>query len=541
MRKFEKTFELRLAPRSSWGDEENTIVIKPPLMIDFEVKKDGKPSANTGDFTIYNLGESTRKRIHELKEKSREEEEAGIEKWARVQLSIGYGGNNILVFDGDIKATRDSHEKNNTKTIIEAGEGLYAIAWSYSVHDFEPDASMDSLIKTLAADLSLMPDLAHTPEAGAPYIGKFGGQVSTDDGLFSRKLVVFGNTWEQLKKYTNQRCFIDKERLYVIPQKSWNTTKDLSFKISHENGLIGTPQRKGDSVVVNMLFEPQLMVGALAKLDSRTLPGEYVIDAIAHKHNVVKNEESLTTVTLVKKNKFNKETQGGTGSTGQDTSKKDAQDALKNNATDTTSLDLTSLLDLSKRNMFVDLNCHKLGTIVSFDNEDQTASVDINHNGVYGNKPIKYPILKKVPIFVLSGGKASLTMPVAVGDTCLLLFSDRNIDTWFETGEADAIPASPRTHHISDALAIVGFRPKSKKISDYNTSDVELRNNKALIATCQDGLIRMQSETESLHGLLSNVIKCIEGLVVDTKSGKRITPTDDDLTQIKSQLNALLK
>jgi hypothetical protein len=43
------------------------------------------------------------------------------------------------------------------------------------------------------------------------------------------------------------------------------------------------------------------------------------------------------------------------------------------------------------------------------------------------------------------------------GDACLVIFSDVDIDNWFETGEASA-PNSPRRHSLSDGFAFVGFK-----------------------------------------------------------------------------------
>lgn len=54
-------------------------------------------------------------------------------------------------------------------------------------------------------------------------------------------------------------------------------------------------------------------------------------------------------------------------------------------------------------------------------------------------------------------------MPIKVGDECLVIFSDRCIDTWFTTGKTAALP-STRMHNIADGFVLVGLNSVSKKM-----------------------------------------------------------------------------
>ena len=99
--------------------------------------------------------------------------------------------------------------------------------------------------------------------------------------------------------------------------------------------------------------------------------------------------------------------------------------------------------DAFKQEIFHSLHCALPGNIVSFDPDTQTASIQPAVK--LGSLP--YPILTDVPVF----------MPIPFGDACLVVFSDVDIDRWFETGEASA-PNSPRRHSLSDGFAFVGFR-----------------------------------------------------------------------------------
>ena len=217
------------------------------------------------------------------------------------------------------------------------------------------------------------------------------------------------------------------------------------------------------------------------------------------------------------------------------------------------------------------LHCHKIGTIVTFDPTMQTASVRINHKigshnldpnyqylyWRYSNvgpgrrnstlvNPLRseltdYPLLKNVPVFIPAGGGAAVTMPVQPGDTCLVVFSDLDISTWFLKGETNALPPTERNHDIRDALAIVGFRPMTNVIENYNAKDAELRNADASIAVGADGKVSIKNDRESLHGVLSELVKCLKEFTVATDTGATNDETKKKLKEIETKLNTLLK
>ena len=207
-------------------------------------------------------------------------------------------------------------------------------------------------------------------------------------------------------------------------------------------------------------------------------------------------------------------------------------------------LDLKTLLDIHKNDIFTSFHCHKLGTIHEFYPDTQTADIKILHKAVVDGEPVEYPTLADVPVFVpagSTGNNAALTMPVNKGDTCLVLFSDRDMDAWLVQGKTDAIPPTQRKHDITDGLAIVGFRPKTNPIPDYNADAVELRNADGKVAIAGDGLINIRNDKSNLHELLLGIIKGLKDLQVNTNSGLRVFPATGDLEQLESKLGKLLK
>ena len=100
-----------------------------------------------------------------------------------------------------------------------------------------------------------------------------------------------------------------------------------------------------------------------------------------------------------------------------------------------------------KQEIFSTLHCALPGMIYSYDAESQTA--EILPAVKAGSLP--YPVLTDVPVFM------PVPITVSPGDACLVIFSDVDIDAWFEYGEA-VEPRSGRKHSLSDGFAFVGFK-----------------------------------------------------------------------------------
>jgi hypothetical protein len=187
--------------------------------------------------------------------------------------------------------------------------------------------------------------------------------------------------------------------------------------------------------------------------------------------------------------------------------------------------DMRLVLDTWMNNSALKLNCHRIGTIVSFDSTKQTASVQIASLAVFGDKTVPYPVLTQCPVFVPSGGNGCLTMPVSPGDSCLVLFNDRDIDNWYESGAVTA-PNTARTHDLSDGLVIVGFRHQANPIPDYSV-DVELRNNTAIVGLEDNGKISIRNQDTTLKNVMTTLITALNKLDQKSPSGSASVQIND--------------
>ncbi|WP_142631213.1 Gp138 family membrane-puncturing spike protein [Raoultella planticola] len=121
------------------------------------------------------------------------------------------------------------------------------------------------------------------------------------------------------------------------------------------------------------------------------------------------------------------------------------------------------------------------GIIQSFDPDAVTAVVQpaikgVEHDESGAEVSVSLPLLVDVPVVFPRGGGCTLTFPVKEGDECLVIFADRCIDFWWQSGGIQE-PVDGRMHDLSDAFCIVGPQSQAKKISGISTTAAQLRTD----------------------------------------------------------------
>lgn len=119
--------------------------------------------------------------------------------------------------------------------------------------------------------------------------------------------------------------------------------------------------------------------------------------------------------------------------------------------------------------------------VTKVDLSSQTVEVKLALQGKVSDEEgavsfVQYPILPDVPIVWPRAGGFALTFPVKVGDECLVVFADRCIDAWWQSGGVQK-PMDERMHDLSDAFAIFGATSQPKKLPDVKDNAVELRDD----------------------------------------------------------------
>lgn len=119
-------------------------------------------------------------------------------------------------------------------------------------------------------------------------------------------------------------------------------------------------------------------------------------------------------------------------------------------------------------------------TIESFDHSNQTATVKPCINDRIVNKDGKsewtpLPLIMDVPVQVSQCKDYAITFPIQSGDPCMLIFQDKCIDAFMQSGN-DSVQAEIRHHDLSDAIAIIGISPSNNLIKDYDSENLVIRH-----------------------------------------------------------------
>ncbi|AWK42730.1 MULTISPECIES: phage baseplate assembly protein V [Photorhabdus] len=126
---------------------------------------------------------------------------------------------------------------------------------------------------------------------------------------------------------------------------------------------------------------------------------------------------------------------------------------------------------------------------------------------------VSLPLLVDVPVIFPRGGGVTLTFPVRAGDECLVVFADRCIDYWWQSGGVQE-PVDPRQHNLSDGFALIGPQSQQQKIANISTHTAQLRSD--------DGAAYIELDPSSHNVTIITPAK----LIATANGGTEITSPD---------------
>ena len=163
--------------------------------------------------------------------------------------------------------------------------------------------------------------------------------------------------------------------------------------------------------------------------------------------------------------------------------------------------DLCAIMEQLEDRIKTTINCISIGTITSFDPDTQTAEVRLNYKklNLYDGTIKDYQPLLQCPVIVLGGGEGYISFPISSGDTCIVLFCDREIDTWIANGGVNP-PQSNRVHDMNDAIALVGIRNSQNAITDYSENGIKISYGGGTILLDSTGTITVSGSNVVIIG-----------------------------------------
>lgn len=138
----------------------------------------------------------------------------------------------------------------------------------------------------------------------------------------------------------------------------------------------------------------------------------------------------------------------------------------------------TTLADLTKRafsEMMKDVATSIPGHVLAFSPSTQLAQLQIGVSRVdKSGKRFDPPPLIECPVYV-PGGNHAIEIQIDPGDEGMILFSQRCIDAWVNTGGIAENPIL-RFHDFSDAYFLPGIRSQPNVLPDFQNNGVRMRN-----------------------------------------------------------------
>lgn len=171
------------------------------------------------------------------------------------------------------------------------------------------------------------------------------------------------------------------------------------------------------------------------------------------------------------------------------------------------------------------IRCAFPGIVTKVNLEAQTVEVKIALMGSVTDETdtttyVQYPILPDVPIVWPRAGGLAITLPVAVGDECLVVFADRCIDAWWQSGGVQR-PMDSRKHDFSDAFAIFGVTSQPRRLPSVSADAIEIRDDaRANWLSLKPGALDINIEGDVTVNCKSSKVTAASSTLVTCPSNK---------------------
>lgn len=170
--------------------------------------------------------------------------------------------------------------------------------------------------------------------------------------------------------------------------------------------------------------------------------------------------------------------------------------------TEKAQVDFNDIMSIAQEAIMARLNCHNIGRIIEFDSTTQTCTVELMQIKQFNENFYTPAPITQVPLIMLGASSGYITMPNPVGTICLLLFLDRNIDNFMETGE-QYVPETARMHDFTDCVALTTFKTLANPLQNYDEDAITIFNEQVIEEIKSNSFIKVygdsiQIKTQSL-------------------------------------------
>lgn len=247
-------------------DGGKTLVFQNPLTIQFHVKRNVNALNNTISMDIFNLSKIHRDMIFQDSFYT-----SNVQR--RIELQAGYD-NLYTIFKGTFNEANSVRSGVNIKTNIVAYNGSFETQNAFTYQTVKAGSNHQSILQTLIGALSAVPNTKITAGIISPTYA---------EKIQQRPVVLEGNVWSLIKKYSDGHAYIDLEKVYATKNNEY-IAGGIPL-IDASTGLLDTPKRSDSLIEVSTLFEPRFSINQLVQLNSTVntkYNGQYVVKGIEH-------------------------------------------------------------------------------------------------------------------------------------------------------------------------------------------------------------------------------------------------------------------
>ncbi len=216
------------------------------LRVVFATRKGDVETPNSAEIRVYNLSAGTAARIRR--------------EFTRVVLQAGYQDNIGTIFDGTIRQVRTGRE-NGTDTWLEIIAADGDAAYNFATVNTTLAAGSKPADRVAVAQAAMA-----EKGAGAGYTPDLGGQA------LPRGKVMYGMARQHMRneaETTDTTWSIQDGKVQMLPRAGY--LPGAAVVLTHETGLVGTPEQTQDGIRVRCLLNPRLRVGGRIKLDNASV------------------------------------------------------------------------------------------------------------------------------------------------------------------------------------------------------------------------------------------------------------------------------
>lgn len=178
--------------------------------------------------------------------------------------------------------------------------------------------------------------------------------------------------------------------------------------------------------------------------------------------------------------------------------------------------------------------------IVTYDASKQKANVQalIKRTFVSGES-VDLPIFTDLPVAWPRAGKAFLHFPLKPGDFVQVVFSERSLDEWKQTG-ASVAPKERRKHHLSDGWIVPGGYPFGSPMQGADDKDVLLVHDKTEFRLTSGGRFSLKGNGgEELVKILHDFLEVAERATTNTVFGPMKWNEHGEVKAIRERIKKL--